>query len=85
MSIFHFLFLMQINQGKPFIQRFAPIFISIFFALREIPACLYCCALMYAEYTPLELTLQVFFLHIGNDFLGPKKHRVPQCFNMTVL
>jgi hypothetical protein len=75
---------MQINEKQIGFYRFAPIFISIFFALREIPACLYCRALMYAAYTPLELTLHVFFLHIGNDFFGPKKHRLPQCFNMTV-
>jgi len=49
-----------------------------------MPVCLYCRARMYAAYTPLVLTLHVFFLHIGNDFFGPKKHFLPQRFNMTV-
>jgi hypothetical protein len=40
---------------------------------------------MYAAYTPFLLILHVFFLHIGNDFLGPKKHLGPQRFNMRVL
>ena len=62
----------------------------IFFALEEtvlylLLFFLYCLALMYAEYTPLELIIHVFFLQIGNDFFVPKKHFLPHVFNITVL
>ena len=63
---------------------------SICFAFLETvlyfrPFELYCRARIYAEYTPLGLTLHVFFLQIGNDFFVPKKHFLPHFLSITLL
>jgi hypothetical protein len=69
--------------------RFSPIFTSIFSARFDMFTYfrllfLNCRDLMYAAYTPRELTLHVFFLQTGKDLPGPRKHFRPHFFNMTV-
>ena len=88
-----FYLLMLINQSNTFIffsiysRYYSFLRLSSFFALFAIiwyflPLELYCLARIYAEYTPFLLLLQVFFLQIGNDLFGPKKHffRIFQAF-----
>jgi len=92
----YFYLLMLINQSNTFIffsiyiRYYSFLRLSSFFALFAIiwyflPLELYCLARIYAEYTPFLLLLQVFFLQIGNDLFGPKKHFFPHFLSILVL